>query len=253
MRVLRSVADNRRGGTLATRLRKKRFALFEALVRGLGRPLTILDLGGTQLFWETMGVEESEDIRVVLLNLTRTETSYANFISVVGDATDLSEFGDKQFDIVFSNSVIEHVGGYEQQCRMAREIQRVGRSYFVQTPNRYFPIEPHFLFPFFQFLPLWLKVYLVRHLDLGWYGRRIKNRDEAMRTVTSIRLLTSGELRAMFPEAAIVRERFLGLTKSFVVVEAHKSEVRTPVPDLGNEHARSRLATSDLVSLEQER
>ena len=77
------------------------------------------------------------------------------FVSLpdVGDAVDMPGISDGAFDVVFSNSVIEHVETYENQRRMAAEIRRVGRRYFVQTPNRHFPLEPHFLVPGFQLLP----------------------------------------------------------------------------------------------------
>ena len=74
-----------------------------------------------------------------------------------------------EFDIVFSNSVIEHLGDIEGQRRMAKEIRRVGKYYYLQTPNRNFPVEPHFQFPFFQFLPKWLRTAIVRRWSIGWY------------------------------------------------------------------------------------
>ncbi len=67
------------------------------------------------------------------------------------DGTQLP-FGDREFDIAFSNSVIEHVPP-ELQAAFAAEVSRVADRYFVQTPNRYFPIEPHYQLPLFQFLP----------------------------------------------------------------------------------------------------
>jgi 2-polyprenyl-3-methyl-5-hydroxy-6-metoxy-1,4-benzoquinol methylase len=73
----------------------------------------------------------------------------------------MPQFQNDEFDIVFSNSVIEHVGSYEEQNLMASEVRRVGKRYFIQTPNLFFPIEPHFLFPFFQFLPLDYRVTLI--------------------------------------------------------------------------------------------
>jgi hypothetical protein len=128
----------------------------------------------------------------------------------------MPEFGDKQFDVVFSNSVIEHVGDFADQRRMADEVQRVGRRYYVQTPNRYFPMEPHFLFPLFGVLPIPVRAFLLRHLSLGWYTK-IGDRAESFRVARSIRLLTRRELLSLFPGAQLVRERVAGLTKSYTV------------------------------------
>ena len=135
---------------------------------------------------------------------------------MVGDARDMSQFGDGQYDIVFSNSLIEHVGNYNEQKKVADEIIRIGKRYFVQTPNYYFPIEPHFLCPFFQYLPSRLKVFLLCHFNLGWY-KKIKDCQKATEIADSIRLLKEYELKQLFPDANIYREKVLGLTKSFIM------------------------------------
>ena len=101
---------------------------------------------------------------------------------------------------------------------MAEEVRRVGKRYFVQTPNRYFPIEPHFLIPWFQFLPLTVKVFLIRDFNLGWYPKT-RDRQKALARVTSINLLSRRELKALFPTARVYQEKFFGLTKSFVAYE----------------------------------
>ena len=214
-RLLLHFADNSRPGSLATRLRRRRFALFQTLLREAPPTPRVLDVGGTVRFWETMGYGDSNPIELVLLNLK--PASHPLWSTLVGDARDLSQFKDGEFDVVFSNSVIEHVGGFRDQTRMADEVRRVGRRYFVQTPNRYFPIEPHFLFPFFQFLPRRWRIFLVSHFDVGW-APGVTTAERAARKVDSIRLLTSRELRKLFPDAELHRERFLGLTKSFLVV-----------------------------------
>ena len=134
---------------------------------------------------------------------------------VIGDARDMSMFAEGEFDIVFSNSVIEHVGSFSDQAAMAREVQRVGRRFFVQTPNRYFPIEPHFLFPGFQFLPLTTRAWLHCRFDLGWM-RRAESAEAAMTEVKQLRLLSRAELQKLFPHASIHVERFAGIPKSFV-------------------------------------
>lgn len=123
-----------------------------------------------------------------------------------------------EFDIVFSHSVIEHVGGFNDQHRMAEEIKRVGKRFFLQTPNRYFPIETHFLFPLFQFFPLYFKKFLVSHFDIGWY-KRTHDWRQAMEVINSVRLLDEKELKELFPGANIYRERLLGFTKSFIVFD----------------------------------
>jgi hypothetical protein len=141
MQMIKRFADNREANTLATRLRQKRFLLFTQLLESVPRPIKILDVGGTLLFWERMGFTQASGIQVVMLNVTKNATEHDHFISVVGDARDMSAFADNEFDVVFSNSVIEHVGTYADQRRMAEEVKRVGKRYFLQTPNRYFPIS----------------------------------------------------------------------------------------------------------------
>ena len=213
------LADNRRDDSLAARMRRRRFALFNGYLARLPRPLTVLDVGGTVAFWRRMGIEGA-DYRVVILNLpealaAEAEPTEANLSREAGDATALEGFEAGAFDVLFSNSVIEHVGDWAAQQRMADEVRRVARAYFVQTPARSFPIEPHFHVPLFQFMPVALRVALVRRFALGWYPR-LPEKGEAEELVRSIRLLTGPEMARLFPGATLHRERFLGLTKSFI-------------------------------------
>jgi hypothetical protein len=207
-----------RPDSLANKMRKKRFVLFKSLVEGLPHPIKILDAGGTQAFWSMMEMTDEKDVQIVLFNITEVPSTCKNFSSVVGDATDAHQFPDKAFDVVFSNSVIEHVGAFSDQQRMANEVRRLGERYFIQTPNRNFPIEPHFFFPFFQFLPLPIKVWLATHFDLGSFPKS-PNKQSAIEAVNSIRLLTEKELKVLFPHASLTKEKFLGLTKSFIMYE----------------------------------
>jgi hypothetical protein len=213
--MLMKLADNQNASSLAAQLRRKRFLLFQSLLASLSRPVRILDVGGTQRFWEVMGLAAADDVHITLLNVTQQPVSSLSFASVAGNACQL-QFGEATFDIVFSNSVIEHVGTYTDQRRMADEIRRVGKRYFLQTPNRNFPLEPHFLVPFFQFLPLATRAWLVSHFDVGWY-KKIADLQQARELVESVRLLNQAELLHLFPEATLYKEKFLGLTKSFVV------------------------------------
>ncbi|HXV96936.1 MAG TPA: class I SAM-dependent methyltransferase, partial [Anaerolineae bacterium] len=165
------IVDNSDQTSYAAKLRRKRFSLFLELLADVPKPVKILDIGGTQRFWEVMGFINQPDVHITLLNLDRQEVNYDNFSTVIGDATNLVGIKDQEFDAVFSNSVIEHVGDYQQQKQMAQEVQRVGRRYFVQTPNYFFPIEPHFLFLGFQWLPLSTRTWLLQHFNLGWIPR----------------------------------------------------------------------------------
>jgi len=203
--------------SLATKLRRKRFSLFKSFISTLPRPLNIFDVGGTITFWEMMGFTTESDIKITILNISVTDINYPNICQRVGDARKMGEYKDKEFDVVFSNSVIEHVGDYDQQSQMADEIKRVGKTYFLQTPNRYFPIEPHFLFPFFQFFPLQIKILLIKNINLGWY-QKIKDHQKAIDAANSIRLLTKRELMTLFPSANIHHEKIFGLTKSFILI-----------------------------------
>lgn len=212
MSLFARVADHRSPASLAARLRARRLAFFADLLSSLARPVTILDVGGTAAFWKKLDFAK-DGVKVIILNVKLEESDDARFESIVGDARDLSAFASKSIDVVYSNSVIEHVGTFQDQQKMAAEVRRVSKRYFVQTPNAWFPIEPHFLFPGFQFLPLKVRTFLLTRFRLGWLPRE-RDPARAREIVDSIRLLTAGQMRALFPEASIYRERFLGLSKS---------------------------------------
>ncbi len=216
---LKSLANNEHSGSFANKLRRKRFQHFLEMLREISPPVRIVDLGGTESYWEQMGNSGLEDLHIVLVNRTGKETTKKNMVFMKGDACNLTSIANQSFDIAFSNSVIEHVGDYEKQAQMVKEMRRVARRIYLQTPNRYFPIEPHFLLPFFQFFPFQVKVWLIMHFNLGWY-KKTTNKEKAEALANSAILLSYKTLRNLFPNARIYRERFLGFTKSFVVIES---------------------------------
>ena len=215
MGLLHGLRDPDSGYSIAKSLRSRRFAFFLDLVSALPRPISILDVGGTQDFWETMDFVHPEASQITILNIQAPESRHENIATLSGDACQMEGFADRQFDVVFSNSVIEHVGDDAHQEAMAREVRRVGERYFVQTPNLYFPIEPHFMFPFFQFLPIATRGWLLSNLSLSW-GGKIPDREHAREAARSVRLVGLSRFRSMFPDAEIYHERVLGLTKSFI-------------------------------------
>lgn len=201
--------------SLGNRFRNKRIADFKNKLINLPKPLTILDVGGLESFWVNSGFANDQDYRISILNLSKRPVHYDNFESLEGDATKLEGISDKQFDIVFSNSVIEHVYSKENQRKMAQEIIRVGKYFYVQTPNKHFFIEPHYVLPFFQYLPSRIKFFILTRTCLS--RRKRWDIAEAKQYIDEIRLLSFKEMKELFPGADFYLEKFSGMTKSFTV------------------------------------
>lgn len=202
----------------STNARSKRFALFNGLVKRkiASTPnclLRLLDVGGTESYWHQVGYVGEGILDITILNLDSFSPTIPSIKSVVCDARSLC-FGDREFDIVFSNSLIEHVGGLDDQRRVADEIRRVGLAYWVQTPNYYFPIEPHSLVPLLQFFPRQAKPYLVRYFT----PKERQNVAGFKKEILDIQMLTRRRVGLLFPEAQIWEEGAVGLTKSFVAL-----------------------------------
>ncbi|MCH7572844.1 MAG: methyltransferase domain-containing protein, partial [Planctomycetes bacterium] len=111
MLTFKHSADPQRANSLSARMRGRRFEIFERLAAALPRPLRIIDIGGTPIFWELQGWHERHDVRITLVNHIPQISLHPNIETRQGNAIDLSEFDDNSFDIAFCNSVIEHVGG----------------------------------------------------------------------------------------------------------------------------------------------
>lgn len=156
-------------------------------------------------------------MEITLLNLVPIpDTGEPRLHALLGDARDLASFADGSFDLVHSNSLIEHLPTFADRRKMAAEVQRVGDAYFIQTPNRYFPIEPHFILPLFQFWPPALRRWVAHRYRPGWYRLR-KKQEAAEEDAQTIRLLNAKELQQLFPDGQLWRERWMFLTKSLVI------------------------------------
>jgi len=195
--------------------RKRRMEQF-ASAFGVTEATRILDIGGTAANWLLLDVRP----RVTLLNMPRAqEPTEPDFQVVAADGRQLP-FRDQSFSIVFSNSVIEHVGSRDQQRRLASEIRRVGVRYWVETPNRGFPLEPHLLTPFLHFLPQAVQRSLARRWTV-WDALERPSPDRRAfyieHYLNDICLLSAPELAALFPDGRLLRERWFGLTKSLIV------------------------------------
>jgi len=135
-----------------------------------------------------------------------------------GDACDLSSIADYSFDIVHSNSVIEHVGDWNRMLQFSKEIKRLAKNYYVQTPYFWFPIEPHCMTPIFHWLPKPIRVSLVMKFTLGHWGRQ-STVSGAVHTVESARLLDIKMFRELFEESEITIEKLLFLPKSLIAIK----------------------------------
>jgi SAM-dependent methyltransferase len=125
---------------------------------------------------------------------------YPHIRYVQGDACALP-FADGEFDVVFSNAVIEHVGSRERQQKLISEALRVGRRVFLTTPNRLFPLEVHTRLPLVHWLPDRVSHRAYERLGKG--------------SATELRLLSPRAFESLFPGR--VRIVNLGLTLVAIV------------------------------------
>lgn len=146
-------------------------------------------------------------------HISNIKNCYPEIEAVVCDACKLP-WPDKHFDVVYSNAVIEHVGDFERQKIMAAEIMRVGRRWFVTTPNRWFPFEFHMRLPFITWLPGngYLRIGNLISYD------HLKGKYTAGRKRSDLRLMSAGELRKCFPDSKIIKQRVTFMAETLIAV-----------------------------------
>lgn len=169
--------------------RKRRNELFMRRMN-LTADTTVLDVGGTPWFWDQMPIKP----KVTLLNLTKVKDD--RYTQVVGNACALP-FPDKSFDIVFSNSMIEHLGTWENQVLAAKEMERVGQRLWIQTPYQWFPVEPHYVTPVIHWFPKKARRKLAPYTVWGMVEHLTPQQCDAI--VEEIRLLDIRQMRTLFP------------------------------------------------------
>ena len=176
--------------------------------------MRILDLGGYAAAWVNVSPRPRQ---VVTLNLDSDEAEpHEGITAVRGDACAPPEWLlTERFDLVHSNSLIEHVGGHARRRQLEAVIHSLAPAHWVQTPYRYFPLEAHYLFPGFQFLPVRLRAELAHRWPLS---ARRSTPASAVGDVLETEFLSKTEMRHYFPTSRLVSERFLGLTKSLIAV-----------------------------------
>jgi hypothetical protein len=198
---------------VAERMRRKRWALVTQFFPQL-ESMRVLDLGGTAIYWSRAPIKPRH---VTVLNLNEPSEDGPGVTAIQGDALDAPDLLRRQFDLVYSNSLIEHLRGHDARLRFADVVTSMAPAYIVQTPYRYFPIEPHWMFPGFQFLPVVIRSYIAPRWPLGHTaGWGVRNASDE---VMSTELLSRFELGFYFPTAQIAAERFLGMTKSLFALQ----------------------------------
>lgn len=216
VRARAALTDDSSPTSLASRARARRWATMLQWFPTLA-DMRVLDLGGRPSTW----LNRAERPRhVVCVNVEPLDAPHSDWCEiVVGDACEpLDGVGDHPFDLVFSNSVIEHVGGHARRQAFADNVHRHAGHHWVQTPNRYFPLEPHWLVPGFQFMPTPLKAAVSRRWRVGHTRSVHEPWTEAVNDVLSVELLGRLELQYYFPASTVLRERFAGITKSLIAV-----------------------------------
>jgi len=201
LRAYNAVLRNVQGGT-----RQRRMQVFLDRMR-IETGARILDLGGNPGIWNLV----PQRLEITILNLPG-ETgqhipTHHQVRFVEADACDAPQFQPGEFDIVFSNSVIEHVGPEDRQAAFAATVKRLARRFWVQTPSIWFPIEAHTGVPFWWFYPDSVRQAVLRH----WHTKLPAWSD----SMAGTRVLRRERLQELFPSAEIYVDTLGGIPKSY--------------------------------------
>ena len=212
--AIAKLIDPDHAGSLTHRFRQQRLEEFKRRFPDLA-DMRVLDLGGTAVSWGVLGLRPAS-VTVVNLDHDGKGTNEPWMEIVHADAC-AGGFG--QYDMVFSNSLMEHLGGHARRQQFANVVRESAPAWWVQTPYRYFPIEPHWVFPGFQFLPFRMRVLICQHWSM-LHMPACKDAAEAADLVASTELISGTEMRTYFPNSEIWFERIAGIPKSLVAIRS---------------------------------
>jgi SAM-dependent methyltransferase len=165
--------------------------------------------------------------------IERIKAKYPEVDAVVADARKLP-WPDKHFDVVYSNAVIEHVGDEADQRAMASEVMRVGKRWFVTTPNRWYPFEFHLRLP----LVTWLPFHGYRHAGrLCRYDHDKHHYVFGMPVGESLRLLGASDMVSLFPHSQIIRQSVTGIAEVLIAVGGALPERQASSLDWSDRHS----------------
>lgn len=182
----------------------------------------VIDLGGTLYSWQHL---PHRPRRLTTLNLWEDANAWTPavdwHVDCFGDACDPpQEILDGSFDLVFSNSTIEHVGDRTRRRQFADVVRRLADRHWIQTPNRAFPLEPHVLFPGQQFLPRYGRALVERYWPLVHTNPSTMER--ALAEVDKTELIGRKEMTELFPSSIIENETVVPFlpAKSLIAVRS---------------------------------
>lgn len=207
---------------ISTKRRQERCKLFWSLA-GIQQDWKILDVGCGESNRSPWFPPEYDVTGSDLRDIPIEQRAYRKFVCC--DSRKMP-FANRDFDLVYSNSLIEHLSCRAHQVEFARETMRVGKYYWIQTPNFHFPVDPHYLVPFFHYLPQSIQPELSRRISGTWLlgGFRLtggfKGRSDYR--FQAVNGLTPSDLRELFPDARIIHQRFAGLSQSIVAARLPK-------------------------------
>ena len=219
--MFKLLVNHHKKNSFVNQFRQKRFELLKNGIEKLIQKdhFKILDIGGDIQYWKNIGWQHPA-CKIHLLNLYESivpENETHQFSSSVGNGLSL-EYKKGEVDLIFSNSVIEHVGSYANQQIFAGEVRRVSDKYIVQTPSIWFPLEPHSLIPLFQFLPHPIRALLIMTFNINYFPKA-KTYKESIKVSHSTLMFTHKRFKQLFPEAEIQVERFFGIPKSYTAIK----------------------------------
>lgn len=210
--------------SIRSKLRAKRIAPLLKIIESVSKEhgcVNMIDIGGIETYWNIISLQffEEYNVKITIVNLpgTNLPDDHGPFTFIHADGCDLSNFDTNSFHIAHSNSVIEHVGNWSKMIQFSNEFKRVAKRYFIQTPNYWFPIEPHCMTPFFHWLPKPARIWLVLNFSLG-HWKKATSVDEAVKITERARLLNKTTFFELFNDARITTERLFLLPKSHVAI-----------------------------------
>jgi hypothetical protein len=211
------------------RCRRRRGEIFKQYLNPSEQDL-ILDLGGGTGAYISQMIPFKKNVYIADINRKKLKKSAEKgFKTIVLNEDGTTPCENGYFDIIFCSSVIEHVtvdkrdmetiqtnkgfrkAALKRQKKLAQEIERVGKSYFVQTPHKYFPLESHSRLPvILVLLPRKMQIKIIKFFRKFWFAR----------TSPDWNLLTVKDMKFLFPGAKIIKERAFFITKSLMAIKA---------------------------------